>query len=86
MNDHLGVGSGAELVALLHQLGTQQLVVLDNAVVNQGDALVRNMRVGVDRRGFAVGRPTGVGNTGTAQHWSQLLRFFKFTDLAQLLV
>ena len=67
LHQHLGVGVGAEVIALLLQLGAQRLVVLDDAVMHQREiAALREMRVGVDGVGLAVGGPTGVGDTDAA--------------------
>ena len=63
-----GVGLAAELVAGPLQLGAQGLVVLDDAVVDQGDprplARRREVRMGIvgDRR--AMSGPAGVGDAG----------------------
>ena len=67
LHQHLGVGVGAEVVALLLQLGAQRLVVLDDAVVHQREILaLAQVRVGVHRVGLAVGGPTRMGDTDAA--------------------
>jgi len=73
VRDDLGVGLAVEGVAALLQLGTQLVVVLDDAVVDEGD-LARGrrcrtrasaeVRVRVVHRRRAVGGPAGVGNAG----------------------
>src|SRR5690606_36408802 len=67
MGDHFGVGLGGEHIALGLQLAAQHFVVFDNAVVYHGN-VAGDVRVRVGFRRFAVGGPTGVGNTGAARH------------------
>ena len=62
VGDHLGVGLGGELVARRLQLGAQDVVVLDDAVVDDGETVRGDVRVRVALRGHAVRRPSGVGD------------------------
>ncbi len=80
MRDHLGVGLGPELGALLHQLFAQLAEVLDDAVVDDREAVggVR-MRVAFGRP--AVGRPAGVADAdGAGERLARELGF----EIAQL--
>jgi hypothetical protein len=67
VGDHLGVGLAFEDVALVLQLGAQFVMVFNDAVVHQADALARKMRVGVVHRRHAVRGPAGVGDAGARQ-------------------
>ena len=59
---------GLERVARLDQFGAQDLVVLDDAVVDQRQpAGLVGVRVGVLVDGAAVGGPAGVGNAHVAR-------------------
>ena len=66
VRDHLGVGVGVVDVAGGGELAPQRRVVLDDAVVHDGDARalagLDRVRVGLDHA--AVGRPAGVGEPG----------------------
>ena len=65
MQHDLGVGFGLEHRALLLQRFAQFAEILDDAVVNHGDALGRmRMRVVLGR--LAVGGPAGVADAGMA--------------------
>ena len=65
VDDHLGVGLGGEGRAVGDEGGAQGVRVLNDAVVDEGEAPVRaGMRVGVRDRGASVGRPAGVSNPG----------------------
>ena len=68
VGDDLGVGLAFEHIALGLQLGAQFVMVLDDAVVHQGDTITREMRVGVVDRRYTVGGPTGVGDAGARLH------------------
>jgi hypothetical protein len=54
---HLGVGVGRKAVAGLAQALADRLVVLDDAVVDHGEAVVADMRMRVALAGRAVGGP-----------------------------
>ena len=62
LSENLGIGLRFELPALLFKLGFQLKIILNNAVVDEGDAPARarvGMGVCIGRR--AVGRPAGTG-------------------------
>ena len=64
---HLGVRLGAEGVALLDELGLQAGKVLDDAVVDNGEAAVAaGLGMGVDLIGLTVGGPAGVAHAHRA--------------------
>ena len=66
VRDDLGVGVGRERVALFLEVRTQLFVVLDDAIVNDGDRVTRQVRVGVGFVGHAVRRPARMGDAGAA--------------------
>ena len=66
VRDHLGVGLGGELVTAPLELVAQLLVVLDDAVVDDRQAVERDMRMGVALARDAVGGPAGVGDADLA--------------------
>ena len=66
MRDHLGIRLARELVALRHKLRLQFGIVFNNAVMNEGDCVVRNHRMGVSDLRRSMRCPPGVGNTDTA--------------------
>ena len=65
-SDDFGVGFGLEDRALLLQLLAQFAKILDDAVVDHGDAFGR-MRMGVVLGRLAVGGPAGVTDAGVAR-------------------
>ena len=65
VGDDLGVGLGGEAAALGLELGAELAEVLDDAVVDDGDAAA-DVGVGVDLGGRAVGGPAGVADAGGA--------------------
>ena len=67
LGHHLGVRIGVECDAQLLQVLLQLQIVLDNAVVDQGDlAVLADMGVGVGVVGLAVGGPAGMANAQSA--------------------
>src|SRR3546814_7516670 len=65
-SDLFAVGLRREAMPLALQLAAQDLVVLDNAVVDQRDAIVgMGMRIGFARR--AVGRPAGMADADRSE-------------------
>jgi hypothetical protein len=60
VRDDLGVGLRGELVALALGLVAKLLVVLDDAVVDDRDAVLRDVRVRVSLARYAVRGPAGV--------------------------
>ena len=81
MGDHLGVGLGRELDALLLQLLAQLAEILDDAVVHHGD-LVGRVRMGVDLVRSAVGRPAGVADSAQAGERLARETLFEILELA----
>ena len=67
VRDHFGVGLRREDVALRLQPVAQRLVVLDDAVVHDGDLAAGHVRVRVHRRRRAVRSPAGVRDPGEAR-------------------
>ena len=65
MGEELGVGLAAEGVSGGRELGLEGEVVLDDAVVDDGDAVV-DVGVGVGVRGASVGGPARVADAGAA--------------------
>ena len=66
LHEHLGVRIGLEGIALLHESGFEDGVVLDDAVMDDRQALgLGVMGMGIDGIGFAVGSPTRMGDTDT---------------------
>ena len=66
VGDHFGVGLAFKDVTGDLQIAAQLFKVFDDAVVDQGDALTREVRVGVVGGWCAVGCPARVGNAGEA--------------------
>jgi hypothetical protein len=68
VGDDFGVGLAFEDVPRFGQLGPQFVVILDDAVMHQGDArraaLAGEMGMCVVRGRCAVGRPAGMGDAG----------------------
>jgi hypothetical protein len=82
MRDDFGVGLRSELVAELGQLVAQLLVVLDDAVVNDGNAVARDVGMRVAFRGHAVRRPAGVRDAEMAIDRRLVERVLEHPDLA----
>ena len=82
VDHHLRVCFGSELVAGLPLLRAQGLVVLDDAVMDQGDAILADMGMGVVDAGTAMGGPAGVGYAGVAAQWGAGNGLRQFVDLA----
>jgi hypothetical protein len=71
VRDDFGVGLAFEDVARGLEFGAQLIVVLDDAIVDQGNARfvvaqAREVRMGVVGGGHAMGGPAGVGDAGEA--------------------
>jgi hypothetical protein len=65
VGQHLGVGLGLQVVLHLEELVRELMVVLDDPVVDQGDATgAVHVRMGVGHRWSAVGGPPGVADPG----------------------
>ena len=65
VGDHLGVGLGREHDARVFQLRFQLAEILDDAVMDEREAIGR-VRVGIGLGGRAMGRPAGVTDAGPA--------------------
>ena len=83
MSDHLGVRLGGEDVALAFQLALEGLVILDDAVVDHGQAIAGLVRVGIGFARRAMGGPAGVRDADTALERSFLEAALQRPDLAQ---
>src|ERR1700687_1679025 len=75
--DHFGIGFGGKGVAQSFQIGAQCLVILDDPVVDDRDAVARNVRVGIVHGRDAMSRPSGVRNAHVAADRSRVERFLK---------
>ena len=82
VRDDLGIGLRRELVAGLDQLGAQFVVVLDDAVVDDRDAVLRDVRVRVALARHAVRRPPRVRDAEIAVRGVGVERVLELADLA----
>ncbi len=60
MRNDLGIGLGGEVVTGTLQLGTQGLMVLDDAIVHHRQTLTRLVGMGIFLAGTPMGRPAGM--------------------------
>ena len=67
MGDDFGIGLGRELIAERDQFITQLFVIFDDAVVNDRDAVARDVRMRVALRGHAVSGPARVCDAEVAR-------------------
>ena len=75
LGHHLRVRLGAEGVALGGELGAEQGVVLDDAVVDNGEqAALADLGMGVDVVGLAMGGPAGMAHAQRTGEGAALLR------------
>jgi hypothetical protein len=83
VRDHLGVGLGREDVAEPLQFAAQLFVVLDDAVVDDRDAVLGDVRMRVALGRHAVGGPARVRDAEIAvrRDWS-IQRFLQHAHLA----
>ena len=81
VGDHLGIGVGDELAPLRLQLGPELAVVLDDAVVDHGDA-AGGVRVGVGFAGLAMRGPAGVPDANCAADGAPGDQAFELDELA----
>jgi hypothetical protein len=65
MDDHFRVRVGRQVAALGDQFSPEVLVIFDDPVVDDGDAVGR-VRVGVDFVRHAMGRPAGMADADRA--------------------
>ena len=82
VRDDFGIGVRGKYVTQRLQLLTQGFVVLDDAVVHHGN-ITGEMRVRVTLARCTMRRPTGVGDTETANQRLCGQRCFQFADLAR---
>src|SRR5215212_6468843 len=81
MQNDLGVGFSFEHRAVFLKRSAQLAEILDDAVVDNGDAIGRmRMRVGLGR--LAVRGPTGVADAGMAAQRLGLQSFFEVLEFA----
>gem|GEM_PF-3013895 len=66
VRDHLGIGFRIEAIAQVDEPGTQRLVILDDPVMDDGDAVAGHVRMRVSRCRHAVGGPSGMGDSDVA--------------------
>jgi hypothetical protein len=86
VRDDLGVCFGSEAIAAALEIDAQLIVVLDDAVVHDGEPVARDMRVGVALARYPVRRPAGVGNADPAGRGclrERLIEHVHFPDGAQ---
>ena len=82
MRDDLGIGLGAEAVAQFLEPDAQLIVILDDAVVHEGDAVARNLRMRIAHGGHAMGRPAGMRDPDGTRDRSRLERLLQDANLA----
>src|SRR2546429_5181280 len=82
VGDDLGVGLGGEPVAAALEIGTQLLVVLDDAVVHDREAVARDVRMRVALRRDPVRGPARVGDADLAGGGGLLERLIEHAHLA----
>ena len=82
VRDHFGIGFGGEAVAQAFEIGAQRLVILDDAVVHDRDAVARDVRVGVLRRRHAVGGPPRMRDAHVAADRGRVERILENLYLA----
>jgi hypothetical protein len=66
MGDDFGVGLRREHIAQAFEVRPQGLVILDDAVVHDRDAIAGNVRMGIVGGRYPVGRPARVSNADMA--------------------
>src|SRR3989338_4299665 len=85
MGDDLGVGAGIKAVAFFAQPLPQFLIVLDDAVMDNGDfVLAVRVRMGVFLRNAPVRGPAAMRHAYAAVHFGQLyfsIDFFYLPDV-----
>src|SRR4051812_34991632 len=75
MCDHFGIRIGSKTIAACQQSCAYFVVILDDAVMNDGESIVADVRMGVSFRRNAMGGPAGVSDANIAMH-SGLCRHF----------
>ena len=86
VNDDLRVRRRYELIAAGGEFLAQSRVILDDAVVDNRNALTGNVRVGIGCRRHAVRRPPRVRDADAAEDRVERLRLLEGGDLALTLV
>jgi hypothetical protein len=81
VSDDLGIGIGAESVALFAKVAFQSKVILDNAVVDHHENS-GFVRMGIDFRRSSMSRPTGVADASLTDQRLCLEIFFQVDQLA----
>ena len=82
MRDDFGIGLRSEHIAARLQLGAQLFVILDDAVVDNGQTIVRHMRVRVAFARYTMRSPAGVRDAGVAGDRTALQRLLQHLHLA----
>ena len=67
MRNDFSIRCGDEFIAGGGQFFAQHRVIFNNAVVHDGEALARDMRVGIRRRGLTVRGPARMGDAGATE-------------------
>ena len=83
MGDDFGIGLGAELISEIDESGAQRLVILDDAVVHDGDSVPRDVRMSVSGGGNAVSRPARVCDADMPRDRVGIQGFLENLDLPQ---
>ncbi len=82
VRDDFGIGVRIEAVAMRLELFAKRGVVLDDAVVDDRDAVVGDVRMRVDRVRHAVRRPARVRDAGEAFDRRLLVKLLEIANLA----
>ena len=82
VRDDLGVGLRTEGVAEFGETGAQRLVILDDAVVHDGNAVARHMRMSILRGRNPVSGPPGMRDADVPRDGGRLESLREDIDLA----
>ena len=82
VRNDLGIGLRGKVVAQARQLLAQLFVILDDAVVDDGEPIARDMRMRIALAGNSVCRPASVRNPDLAGGRSLLERVVEHLHLA----
>jgi len=66
VRDHFGIGFRIEAIAQVDEPVAQRLMILDDPVMDDGDAVAGHVRMRVSRCRHAVGGPSGMGDSHMA--------------------
>src|SRR5882724_2327047 len=72
VSNDFGIGFRCETVTQAFEIAAQSLVILDDPVVYDRDAVAREVRVSVVRGRNAMSRPPGMGNADVAADRSRV--------------